>query len=96
MLAVTIDTAWLTNLDTTTWVILGGLAALWGSKFVPSATIAKLKSWFTRSAPLPVVPDDIADTAAMIQRLRERRVELQKELDLINDALADGTEIDTA
>lgn len=84
------------TIDTTTWIIIGGLALLWGSKFVPSATIAKLKSWFTRSAPLPVVPDDLADTGAMIQRLRERRVELQKELDLINDALADDTEIEAA
>lgn len=70
MFAVTIDTALFTQLDTRTWVILGGLAALWGSKLLPGGLLNKLRSWFQRGIlddePLLIHPPDVVDDMPLL------------------------------
>lgn len=76
--------------------MLGGLAVLWGSKYIPAGLLDKVKGWFTLDdSPAPDV-EDITDAAKLIKQLSERRIALQQELDLINAALNDNTEIDPA
>lgn len=73
MFAVTIDTDWFTQLDTTTWVILGGLAALWGSKFLPVGLWERVTSWLTSSKDEvwpPAPPDVVDDMPLLIHQMR--------------------------
>jgi hypothetical protein len=102
MFALTIDTAWFTNLDSTTWIVIAGLGVLWGSKLVPAGLLEKVKGWLhIDESPYPPSPDVVDDMPILIHQMRllacddtpAVRDGINKHLDEI-EQLISGTEID--
>lgn len=103
MFALTIDTDLFTQLDTSTWVVIGGLAALWGSKFIPAGLWGKVKGWFKRDDEpvFPPSPEVVDDMPILVHQMRlcvcgevpSVRDGCNKHLDEI-EQLISGTEVD--
>lgn len=103
MFALTIDTAWFT--DPQNQIVIGGLALLWGSKYIPAGLLDKVKGWFKRSGDEPDWEDfPDGDDKEMPLLIRQMRLCVCDEIPSIRDGcnkhldeieqLINGTEID--